>query len=237
MAQEPLILLPPEWADARFWAPVMAGIAMDRAVTIAPVHLGDRIEEIASEIITSAPPRFALCGAGLGGMVALELMRRAPDRITRIALVDTSPHSDTPAEAGDREARIIKAKTGQMLEMVEGDCRAGGLAAVPHANDVLALALDMADHLGPEAYMRQMRCLMRRRDQQAVLRKIKCPALVICGAGNQRYTVKRHMSMAELIPYAELRVVEGAGMFAPMEQPETVIHTLRQWQEQPLVLR
>ncbi|MCH2163384.1 MAG: alpha/beta hydrolase [Marinovum sp.] len=237
VAQEPVILLPPEAADARFWAPVTAGLAMERSVTVAPVHLGDRIEEIASEIVTSSPPKFALCGAGLGGMVALEIVRRAPDRVTRLALMDTSPHADTPAEAGDREARIIKAKTGQLLVTHESDMRSSGIAPVPHQSDVLALGLDMLDHLGADAYMRQMRCLMRRRDQQSTLRRVRCPALVLCGAGNLRYTVKRHMSMAELIPYSQLQVIDGAGHLAPMEQPEAVIGALRQWQAMPLVLR
>ncbi|MGX9357192.1 alpha/beta fold hydrolase [Roseobacteraceae bacterium S113] len=237
MAQEPLILLPPEAADSRYWAPVMAGLCMERMVSVAPTHLGDRIEEMASEIVTSAPPRFALCGAGLGGMVAMEVVRRAPDRVTRLALLDTSPHADTPAEAGDREERIIKAKTGQMLAVHELDLRTAGLAPVPHQADVLAMALDMADHLGAEAYMRQLRCLMRRRDQQGTLRRIKCPTLVLCGAGNARFPVKRHMSMAELVPYAELQVIDGAGHLTAIEQPEAVINALRIWQAQPLVLR
>lgn len=237
MAQEPLILIPPEAADSRFFAPIMAGLCMDRSVMVAPAHLGDRIEEMASEIITSSPSKFALCGAGLGGMIALEVVRRAPERVVRLALMDTSPHADTPAEAGERETRIIKAKTGQMMATHEADLRAGGLAPVPQQASILAMAMDMVDHLGPEGYMRQMRCLMRRRDQQGTLRRIKCPALVLCGAGNLRYPVKRHQSMAELIPYAQLQVIEGAGHLTALEQPQSVIAALRQWQAMPLVLR
>lgn len=237
MPREPLLLLPPEGADARFWAPVMAGLGIERPVMVAPVHLGDRIEEIASEIVTTAPAKFALCGSGLGGMVAMEVFRRAPDRVTRLALMDTSPHAGTPDEAADREARIIKAKTGQLTEVAEEDLRFAGLAPVPHQADVLALACDMADHLGAEAYMRQQRCLMRRRDQQATMRRVKCPALVLCGAGNRRFAPKRHQSMAELIPYADLRIIDEAGHLAPIETPEIVIAALRQWHEQPLVLR
>lgn len=234
---EPLLLLPPQMSDTRVWAPVMAGLGVRRSVMVAPVHLGHRIEEIASEIITSGPPKFALCGMGFGGMVAMELYRRAPERITRIALMDTSPHADTPQDAAERETRIIKAKTGQMIAVVEDELRSGGLAPVPQQGDILALALDMADHLGPAAYERQQRCLMRRRDQQATLRRIKCPAMVICGAGNQRHPVKRHQSMAEFIPYADLRVIEGAGHLGSLEQPEQIITTLGDWLSMPLVLR
>ncbi|WP_425038293.1 alpha/beta fold hydrolase [Primorskyibacter sp. S187A] len=237
MALDPLLLLPPEGADARFWAPAMTGLGMERMVMVAPVHLGDRIEEMASEIVTSAPPKFALCGAGLGGMVAMEVMRRAPERVSRLALLDTSPHAGTPDEAADREALVIKVKTGQLMPSFEGELRAAGLAPVPQAAEVMALALDMVDHIGPDCYARQMRCLMRRKDQQATLRRIKCPVMVACGSGNLRYPVKRHQSMAELIPYAELEVIEGAGHLAPLEQPEAVITMLRRWQSQPLVLR
>lgn len=237
MSREPVLLLPPEGADARVWGPVLAGLGVERAVTVAPVHLGDRIEEIASELVTSAPPKFALCGMGLGGMVAMEVARRAPDRVVRLALLDTSPHAATPPETAERETRLIKAKTGQLAALVAEDLRAAGLAAVPQQAEVVALACDMADHLGAEAYLRQARCLMRRRDQQATLRRVKCPSLVMCGAGNRRYPPKRHQSMADLIPYSAFRVIDDAGHLAPLEVPEIVIAALRQWLAQPLVLR
>lgn len=102
---------------------------------------------------------------------------------------------------------------------------------------MLALALDMGLHLGADVYTRQSRALMRRRDQQAVMRKCKVPALVICGAENAALPVKRHQFLSELIPYARLEVIEGAGHLATLEQPEAMINVLRAWQKQPFVLQ
>ena len=95
----------------------------------------------------------------------------------------------------------------------------------------------MARDLGPEVFLRQIRALQRRRDQQATLRKCKVPALVLCGAHDGLTPVKRHEFMAGLIPYAELRVIEEAGHVPTLEAPEAVTEALRAWMGQPFVLR
>ena len=110
--------------DARVWATQLTVLSYERPVTIAPVSTGDRIEEIASGLLSSLPNKFALCGHGMGGIIALELVRRAPERVIRLALIGTNPLSDTPQEAADREPRMIGAKGGRfekMLESVLGD--------------------------------------------------------------------------------------------------------------------
>lgn len=235
--REPLVLLPGFMCDGRVFAAQLAALSTDTAVMLAPVTVGERIEEIASEILTAAPQKFALAGMGFGGVVAMELLRRAPERITRIALLDASPLAETPQDASDREARIIRARTGRLREVLEDDLRREGLAVSPYRADATALAVDMGLTLGPEVYTRQSRALMRRKDQQSVMRKCKVPALVICGAENASLPVKRHEFLATLIPYGKLEVIEGAGHMAAVEQPEAVINALRDWQRQPYVLQ
>ena len=118
---EPLVLLPGMMCDARVWATQLTVLSYERPVTIAPVCTGDRIEEIASELLSSLPAKFALCGHGMGGIIALELARRAPERVNRLALLGANPLSDTPQEAADREPRMIGAKSGRFEKMLESE--------------------------------------------------------------------------------------------------------------------
>ena len=234
---EPLVLLPGMMCDARLFGPQIAELSADTAVMCAPVTQGDRIEEIASGLLDLLPRRFALAGLSMGGIVAMEILRRAPDRITRIALMDTNPLAELPAVAAEREPQIVKVRSGRMLDVMRDEMKPNYLAPGPHRQEVLDLVMDMAATLGPEVFIRQSRALQRRRDQQAVLRKCRVPALVMCGAHDELCPVKRHTFMAELIPHAELVVLENAGHLPSLEQPAETTAALRDWMRQPLVLR
>lgn len=234
---EPLVFLPGLMADLRQFGPQIGAFSAERAVMAAPLVGGERIEEIASSLLDVLPKRSALVGAGLGGMVALEVIRRAPDRVARLALMDTTPLAPTPQQAADLEPRIIRARSGRLAEVMAEEVSVADLVPGPQRAEVQALVADMAQGLGPEAYVRQARALQRRRDQQGTLRRINAPVLVLCGAQNRRYEVKRHSFMAELIPGARLAVIEDAGLLPTLEQPEAVTAALRDWLKMPLLLR
>ena len=234
---EPLVFLPGMMCDARLFGPQIAELSADMAVTVAPVTQGERIEEIASGLLDLLPKRFALAGLSMGGIVAMEILRRAPDRVTRIALMDTNPLAETPIVAANREPQIVKVRSGRLLEVMRDEMKPNYLAPGPHRGDVLDLVMDMAEALGPEVFIRQSRALQRRRDQQAVLRKCRVPTLILCGEHDQLCPVKRHTFMAELIPYAELVVLADAGHLPTLEQPAETTAALRKWMTQPLVLR
>lgn len=234
---EPLVLLPGMMCDARLFGPQIAELSAEMAVMVAPVTQGERIEEIASGLLDQLPKRFALAGLSMGGIVAMELLRRAPDRITRIALMDTNPLAESPVVAANREPQIVKVRSGRLLEVMRDEMKPNYLAPGPHRADVLELVMDMAEALGPEVFIRQSRALQRRRDQQAVLRKCRTPALVLCGAHDLLCPVKRHTFMAELIPFAELVVLEHSGHLPTLEQPAETTAAIRNWMRQPLVLR
>jgi len=234
---EPLVLLPGMMCDARLFGPQIAELSADMAVMVAPITQGERIEEIASSLLDLLPARFALAGLAMGGIVAMELLRRAPDRITRIALMCTNPLAETPAIAADREPQIVKARSGRLLEVMREEMKPNYLAPGPHRAEVLDLVVDMAEALGPDVFIRQSRALQRRKDQQAVLRKCRTPALILCGEHDQLCPVKRHTFMAELIPYAELVVLESSGHLPTLEQPDATTAALRSWMRQPLVLQ
>ncbi|WP_146589744.1 alpha/beta fold hydrolase [Puniceibacterium confluentis] len=234
---EPLILLPDMMCDARLFAPQLTAFSRHTAVTVAAVTQGERMEEIASGLLTVLPARFALAGAGLGGIVAMELLRRAPDRITRIALIATSPLAETPQEAAAREPQIIGAKTGRLAEVMREAHLASGLAPGAGRVGAMTAAMDMVGGMGAEVFVRQSRALQRRRDQQATLRRCKVPALVLCGRHDAVTPVKRHSFMAELIPHAELNVLEAGGHLPSIEAPDETLAALRAWMKQPYVLR
>ena len=234
---EPLVLLPGLMCDARVVMPQLTDLARDHAVTVAPVTGAERVEEIASLLLSLLPAKFALAGHSFGGIVALEVLRRAPGRVTRVALMNTTPLAETPEFAASREPRLVAARSGRLIEMVREELPPTSLAPGPGRADVMALVEDMADHLGTQVYIRQTRALQRRRDQQATLRTIKQPTLVLTGAHDRLTPVKRHEFMAELIPYAQLRVIGDAGHMPTLETPEELNAILREWMRQPLVLR
>ena len=234
---EALVLLPDMMCDARVYGPQLAAFSADHAVTVAPITGGDRIEEIASNLLDVLPRRFALAGIALGASVAMELVRRAPDRVTRVALMGASVFAETPQGAADLEPIIMKAKAGNLDAFVAGIVPPGLLAPGPQRGEVRALLQDMAAHLGADVLIRQARAMQRRRDYQAEARRFKMPALVMCGAHDGAAPIKRHSFLADLIPYAKLSVIEGAGRLPTLEQPDATTDALMEWMRQPLVLR
>ncbi len=237
MTCETLVMIPPLLCDARIFAPQIADLSREHAVMVAPADCGERMEEIASQILSWAPAKFALMGMGLGGMVAMEIIRRAPDRVTRIALVSTSPQADTPETAAARETQIIAARAGRWPDVLTHEINSTWMAASSDKTELVRLLTQMGQDIGPEAYIRQTRALQRRKDQQGTLRQLRQPTCIMCGRHDGQYNLKRHEFMAELIPYATLEVIEQAGYLPTLEAADTVTDALRRWMKQPLVLR
>nr|WP_174822793.1 alpha/beta fold hydrolase [Ruegeria lacuscaerulensis] len=215
--------------DARVFEPQIVSLSRGRAVMVAPITLGERIEEIASNLLDQLPHRFALGGLSMGGVVALEVIRRAPDRVSRLCLMSTDAQADTPQLAAAREELLVGAKAGRledvMRRIIGSDLLAPGPKRIPILNDVIAMALE----LGPEVFERQIRALQRRPDQQGELRRIKVPTLILCGAHDTLTPVRKHSFMADLIPEAELRVVDEAGHLPTLETPQIVTDALENW--------
>jgi pimeloyl-ACP methyl ester carboxylesterase len=234
---EPLVLLPGMMCDARLFGPQIAELSSEFAVMIAPVTGGERVEEVASGLLPLLPAKFALAGLSYGGIVAMEILRRAPERVTRIALLDTNPLAETPQSSAAYEPLIVSAKAGQLEKVIETFMQPDYLAPGPQRAEILGMVKEMGLYLGADVFIRQVRALQRRRDQQSTLRKCKVPALVMCGEHDRLTPVKRHSFMAELIPYAELKVIEGAGHLPTLEQPATTTAALRDWMRQPYILQ
>ncbi|SEW22851.1 Pimeloyl-ACP methyl ester carboxylesterase [Cognatiyoonia koreensis] len=237
MSNEPLVLIPPMLCDARVFAPQFEDLSLDTPVMFAPTSTGERIEEIASNILGAAPAKFALAGMSMGGAVALEMLRRQPDRITRIALISASAQGETPQAASAREPLIVAARSGRFGDVIHQEMNPNWLAEGPERVRITNLITSMGQAVSAEGYVRQARAMQKRKDQQSTLRNVKQPTLVVCGAEDSLLPPRRHEFLAELVPYAKLEIIPGAGHLPTLEQPELTNHVLRTWMRQPLVLR
>lgn len=234
---EPILLVPGMMCDARVFGPQIEDLSRDFALHIARVTQAESIREMAAEAIHHAPARFALAGLSMGGMVAMEILRRVPERVTRLALISTTPLPETPEQAAWREGQIVKAQAGNLYEAVRAALGPDNIAPGPARARVLELVDRMAADLGPREFVRQSRALQRRPDAQKVLRMTRAPTLVLCGGQDKLTPPRRHEFMAELIPYAELAVIDESGHLPTLEAPDKTNLALRAWMDLPMVLR
>ena len=229
----PLVMLPGMMCDARLFMPQIIALSAETSVSVAPMTVGDSIEKIARNVLAQAPQTFALAGLSMGGIVAMEMLRQAPDRIERLALLDTNCQSEMPNVAAAREPQIARVRAGRLIEVMRDELRPNTLAPSAQRDEVLQIVMEMAQDLGPEVFIEQSRALQRRPDQQATLRRAKTPTLVMCGEYDTLCPIRRHEFMAHLMPNAHLEIIPDAGHLPTLEQPFAVIDHLRSWLEAP----
>jgi pimeloyl-ACP methyl ester carboxylesterase len=224
----PLVLLPGMMCDARLFAPQAAALH-DRAVTVAPIHARDATAALAAEVLRVAPARFALGGLSMGGIVAMEVAAQAPGRLAGLCLMDTNPRAERPEVAARRQPQMEAVRQGRLREVMRDEMKPNYLAQGPHRAAILDLCMEMAEALGPGAFLNQSRALAARPDRRETLRAVRVPTLVLCGAEDALCPLFRHEEMAALVPGAVLEVVEGAGHLPTLERPEAVTAALRAW--------
>ncbi|BAN46471.1 alpha/beta fold hydrolase [Metapseudomonas resinovorans] len=224
-----LLLLPGLLCDARLWRDQVEGLADLASVSIADLSGADSIPELASSVLAQAPTgRFALAGLSMGGYVALEIMRQAPERILALALLDTSARPDTPEAT---EGRL------KLMQLAETNFPAVPHSLLPklvhpaHQEDasIVGLIVSMANSLGKDAFLRQQRAMIGRVDSRGSLLLVQCPTLVLCGREDELTPVALHQELAAGIRGAKLVVVEACGHLSTLDQPPEVTAALRQW--------
>jgi len=233
---EPVLLLPGLANDARVFFHQLVTLSLSRPVTVLPL-VGALVEDMSLAVLKDAPARFALAGQGLGGTVALDVVRRAPDRVTRMILISTDPLSETPQAAAAREARMIQARAGRLREAIQGEVPPSALFDGPSRADVLEVLADMARVLGADAFITQTRAIRRRPDHQKTLRRFLVPALIIGGAANPIVPPRRQDFTAELMPKGRFFRIADAAHLPTLESPDAVSEAMDAFLDEPLMLR
>jgi pimeloyl-ACP methyl ester carboxylesterase len=229
MALEPLVLIPGMMCDARLFAPQIAAVSSARPVMVVPPLDAETMQGFAEDLLAVAPPRFALAGLSLGGIVAMEVIRQAPERVTRLALLDTNPLPDPTEKAPIREAQVAQVLAGGLAPVMRDEMKPNYLADGPAKAQILDLCMEMAVALGPQVFARQSKAIQTRPDQTATLRGVTVPSLILCGEADQLCPLSRHELMHDLIPQSRLVVVPGAGHLPTLEQPNRTNEALLSW--------
>jgi pimeloyl-ACP methyl ester carboxylesterase len=219
----PLVLVPGLLCSARLYRAQIEALWPAGPVTIADHRRDDDMAAIAARILADAPPRFALAGLSMGGYIAFAMMRLAPERIVKLALLDTSARPDAPESKVGREKFIAMAEAGKLSEVV--DALTPRFLHRSRQNDegLKQTVRDMA------AFVRQTKAIMSRQDSRPLLATIGCPTLVLVGEGDELTPPELAKEIAGGISGAKLVVVPGCGHLSTLEKPEAVNAALLGW--------
>ena len=225
----PILLIPGLLCSAEAFTSQVAALWPYGPVTVASTLTGRSIPEIADAILASAPPRFALAGISMGGYVCFEIMRRAPERVIRLALLDTSALPDSPEQITQRRALVSRARTGDFQSLL-----AEALTAIlhpAHRDDpsLRATNVRMGLTIGIDGFERQEEAAITRVDSRPSLGAIKAPTLVLVGDQDPLTPPSQAQEIANAIPGARLVVVPECGHASTLEQPEAVNRALIEW--------
>lgn len=227
----PLVLLPGMMCDARLFGPQINALSGRYPVMTAPLGGQETIETIAAEVLQNAPPSFALAGLSMGGIVAMEMLRQARDRVVGLALLDTNPLAESEATKDRRALQIAATLSGNMRRVMREEMKPNYLADGPNQGAILDLCMAMATDLGPEIFVRQSKALRDRRDQTETLRGYAGKTLILCGRQDSLCPVERHRLMQNLIPGSTMQIVENAGHLPTLEQPQITTAAMIRWLE------
>lgn len=223
-----LILLPGLLNDARLWRHQAQALAGQARVTVIPTYTHDSIAALAGAVLDQAPPRFCLGGLSMGGYVAMEILRRAPERVERVALVSTTARPDLPEQTERRRALMAMAEGGNLGRILPTVL--ASMVPPYHAEgEVAELFHAMAEAVGADGFLRQQNAIIGRVDSRPGLSAIRCPALVLVGRDDTLTPPDRAEEMAALIPGATLTMVERCGHLSAIEQPQAVSAALSAW--------
>ncbi|MDG2097431.1 MAG: alpha/beta hydrolase [Paracoccaceae bacterium] len=227
----PLVLLPGMMCDERLFAPQISELSKQREVHFAQISGHDTITELAADVLNNAPPVFALAGLSMGGIVAMEVLSQASERVERLALLDTNPLAELSDVAKRRGPQIDAVKNGQFKEIIRDEMKPNYLFDGVKKPETLKLCMDMALDIGPDAFIRQSIALRDRVDQKNTLRTYKRPALVLCGRHDVLCPLERHELMHTLLENSKLEILEDAGHLPTLEQPKITTIALSSWLE------
>lgn len=230
--RQPLLFVPGLLCNEELWRHQIENLDDVADTSVADLNQDDSISGMAARTLENAPDTFALAALSMGGYVAQEIMRQAPERVSRLALIDTSARADSEEQL-KRRAELIKqvekvaptwftGVTKRLLPMLIHPDRMAD-------DELVGVIKAMAKTIGRDGYIRQQRAIMNRLDGVKDLAVIDCPTLVLCGRQDAITPLKVHEEMADNIPGARLVIIEDCGHLAPLEQPHATTAVLRYW--------
>ena len=223
MVTTPVIFLPGSLCDERVFADQLREI--DQPCEVADLTLDDSIAAMAIRVLRAAPPRFALVGLSMGGIVASEIARVAPERVLAMALLDTNLGVADDLQLRTRRRWASDVRSGRFAQVVEELVPA--LTISPEAHG--PLIVEMATAVGPAGFLRQNEALLHRRDQQSIVSRFQGPILIACGSDDRLCSPRVHADLAARFAHARLLVVEQAGHLSSIDQPVALTSGLTDW--------
>lgn len=229
MSNSPLVLVPGLACTKALFADQITALAGSREVIIGDHMQHDTMAEIAAHILATAPQRFALAGLSMGGYISLEIIRQAPERVERLALLDTSARADTPEKIEQRHEALGLAAAGKFMAVCHSTLDLS-IAASRHGDvDLKTEIIDMAVDTGADVWARQVRAIIGREDSVPLLGGITCPTLVVVGDEDQLTPPDLAVEMANGIAGAQLKVIADCGHMSTMERPDQLTGLLQDW--------
>lgn len=225
----PVVLLPGMLCSGRLWRAQAQRLAPHGEVRTVALT-GDSIDAMADQVLALPCPRFALAGLSLGGIVAMAVARRAPERITRLALLSTSARPPRPEQRAGWDAMARRTGAGEFARITP-ETLLPQLLHPARADDpeLAGAVLEMADETGPEVFLRQLSAQHSRTDLRPGLREVRCPTLVVAGEQDALAPVAAHREIADAVPGARLETLPGTGHLSPLERPAEVAELLARW--------
>jgi pimeloyl-ACP methyl ester carboxylesterase len=225
----PILLVPGLGGSPRIYAPLVPPLWRCGPVTVANHIRDDSMGAIARRILAEAPPRFALAGHSMGGYIAFEIMRQAPERVARLALINTQARPDTPEASERRRGQIARVQAGEYHAVL--DQLFPGFVHPSRRGDagLRQLVHDMGDDIGADAFVRQLTAIMGRADSRPTLAAIACPTLVLSGDEDNTIANSLSVEIADGIQGAKLTIIPQCGHFSQVEQPRAVADALVEW--------
>lgn len=230
-----LLLVPGLLCDATVWAPQVQALSTSHRCVVAEHGQANRLDEMARQALACVPgdEPFDLAGHSMGGRCALEIMRQAPQRVRRLALLDTGYQPCPPGPAGEAEARqrldLLALARSQGMRAMGQQWLPGMLHPDQLGTALMAALLAMVERASPDRFEAQIQALLHRPDASALLVQVQVPTLVLCGRQDGWSPLARHQDMARLLPAAHLHVVEHCGHMSTLEQPQAVTAALQRW--------
>lgn len=224
-----IVLIPPLLCSPLAYAPVLDTVWTRGQVTLADTRHDVTIAAMAGRILRENVGEIAVLGTSMGGYVALEVIRQAPERVTALALVSTSARADTTEQVQARVRQSALVEGGHFDALI--DAAFLGVVAPGNESDdaLLASWRSMTTPVGADAFLRQQRAVVERADLRYILPSITCPTAIIHGAQDRLIPLDAAEEIAEALPTARFTVVEGAGHFLFHEQPAAARDAISSW--------